>query len=152
MPGKFFMQGVTRMKTNYSISPELQAIIPKYQLLVTMKAMRAHVRSLERLEALLKNCPKIGETEHKKEHPAIFHYFYGGSDFYICEYGTKDSLMFGYGILNGDLQNSEWGYFNILEFSQSKYLNIDYHFPEQSIEAALYTAYPNHFKKPQSLM
>jgi hypothetical protein len=30
-------------------------------------------------------------------------------------------------------------------------MNIDYHFEEQSIEAALYKKYPRHFKKLASL-
>jgi hypothetical protein len=30
-------------------------------------------------------------------------------------------------------------------------MNIDYYFEEQSIEAALYRRYPDHFKKPESL-
>jgi hypothetical protein len=140
------------MKTRFSISQELKAIIPQFQLMATMKAPKEHAAALERLEIALKLCPPIGKTDEAKEHPAIFHYFFGGSDFFVCEYDPKDGLMFGYGILNGDLQNSEWGYFSVLEFAQSKYLNIDYHFPAQTIEAALYSAYPNHFKKPQSLM
>ena len=107
---------------------------------------------IQRLKIALKLCPVIGVTDGAKEHTAFFHYFFGGSDFYICEYDPKNGLMFGYGILNGDLQNSEWGYFDVLEFTQSKYMNIDYNFQEQTIEAALYTAYPNYFKKPQSLM
>ena len=59
--------------------------------------------------------------------------------------------MFGYVILNGDWDNSEWGYVSLEEYTNSKYLNIDYHFEEQSIEAALYNQYPHHFKKPPSL-
>jgi len=140
------------MKTNFSISPELQAVIPKFQLTATMEAPKEHAEALQRLEARLQKCPNIGKTDGMKEHPAIFHYFFGGSDFYVCEYDPKDGLMFGYGILNGDLPNSEWGYFSVLEFAQSKYLNIDYHFEEQSIEAALCTAYPQYFKIPPSMM
>jgi hypothetical protein len=60
--------------------------------------------------------------------------------------------MFGYAILGGDLINSEWGYFNLSDLTSIKEYNIDYHFQEQSIEAALYSAYPNRFKIPQSLM
>jgi hypothetical protein len=30
-------------------------------------------------------------------------------------------------------------------------MNLDYHFEEQSVEAALYKQYPRHFKKPRSL-
>jgi len=139
------------MKKNYSISAELKAIIPKYQLLVTMEAIHEFTDSLERLEIQLKKCPKIGETDGKDEHPAIFHYFYGGSDIYICEYDPKSGTMFGYSILCQDLQNSEWGYISAYEVSQSRLINLDYHFEEQSIEAALYKSYPDYFKKPQSL-
>ena len=139
------------MNSLETITGALVSIIPKYQMEATMEALEAHTPALKHLETLLEKCPKIGETNGMKEHPAIFHYFFGGSDFYVCEYDPDDGLMFGYGILNGDLQNSEWGYFSVFEFAASKYLNIDYHFEEQSIEAAIYKAYPKHFKKPQSL-
>ena len=139
------------METIETISGAVTLIIPKYQLIATMEALEAHAPAIKRLEELLEKCPKIGQTDGMKEHPAIFHYFFGGSDFYVCEYDPDDALMFGFGILNGDLQNSEWGYFSVSEFANSKYLNIDYHFEEQSIEAAIYKAYPKHFKKPPSL-
>jgi hypothetical protein len=87
-----------------------------------------------------------------KEHPAMFHYFYGGTDMYICEYDPNDGLLFGYTILNGDLDNSEWGYTSLAEIRGISVLNIDYHFAEQSIEAALYKQYPRHFKEPKSLV
>ena len=140
------------METLKTIPTEVTALIPVFQLEVTKGNLKEFADCIERLETALKNCPKIGKTDGQKEHPAIFHYFYGGSDIYICEYDPEDNLMFGYGILNGDLQNSEWGYFSVEELVNSKYLNIDYHFEEQSIEAALYNQYPRHFKKPQSLV
>jgi hypothetical protein len=149
--GEFPNQGETKMKTIKTIPPEVAAIIPCGQLYVTKKNLLEFQEAIGRLEIAVKLCPPIGASEHAIEHPAIFHYFFGGSDFYVCEYDPKDGLMFGYGILNGDLPNSEWGYFSVSEFTSSKYLNIDYHFPVQTIEAALYTAYPKHFKKPQSL-
>jgi len=139
------------METLKTIPAEVAALIPKYQLEVTTGNLKAFADSITELETALKKCPKIGETKNSKEHPAIFHYFYGGSDIYICEYDPAEKLMFGYGILNGDLSNSEWGYFSVEELANSKYLNIDYHFEEQSIEAALYNQYPHHFKKPQSV-
>jgi hypothetical protein len=85
-----------------------------------------------------------------KEHPAIFHYFCGATDIYVCEFDGED-IMFGFTILNGDLFNSEWGYSSLSEITAIPIMNIDYHFEEQSIEAALYRQYPKHFKKPASL-
>jgi len=134
------------MKKDYTIPAELKSIIPKFQLLTTMDSLEEHIEALKRLESQLKKCPKIGGTEKLDEHPAIFHYFYGSSDIYICEYSPKDDKMFGYSILCGDLPNSEWGYFSGLEFGQSRLINIDYYFQEQSIEAALYKSYPDYFK------
>jgi hypothetical protein len=60
--------------------------------------------------------------------------------------------MFGYTILNGDLQNAEWGYISLSEIAAIPHINIDYQFPVQTIEAACYKAYPEHFKNPKSMM
>ena len=139
------------MKTLKTIPAAVAAIIPFAQLKITKRNLREFTGPIIHLEKLLEECPKIGKTDGMKEHPAIFHYFFGGSDFYICEYDPADGQMFGYAILNGDLRNSEWGYFSVQQFTNSIYMNIDYHFEKQSIEAALYEAYPKHFKKPASM-
>jgi hypothetical protein len=139
------------MKTLTTIPPAVAAMIPASQLAITKRNLKEFAGAIQRLETALKKCPKIGETDGMKEHPAIFHYFFASCDTFICEYDPKDGLMFGYAIIGGDLRNAEWGYFSVAELVNSKYLNIDYHFEEQSIEAALYTAYPKHYKMPQSL-
>jgi len=136
------------MKKKFSISNELKTIIPRFQLLTTMETIKEHAAILEKLESQLKKCPKIGETEGMKEHPAIFHFFGNKSDFYICEYSPEADQMFGYSFINNDLENSEWGYFRASEFGESRLIELDYHFEEQSIEAALYNSYPEYFKKP----
>ena len=139
------------MEPKKTIPQNVADIIPHFQYIVTKENLDAFIPAIEKLEQQLAKCPKFYETDGMKEHPAIFHYFYGGTDMYICEYEPKEEKMFGFIILNGDLQNSEWGYISLAEIKFSKYLNIDYHFEEQSIEAALYKAYPNHYKKPKSL-
>jgi hypothetical protein len=138
------------METIKTIPPEVAAIIPAAQLAITKENLKEFSGAIQRLETALKKCPKIGETDGMKEHPAIFHYFYGSSDIFICEYDRGDQ-MFGFAILGGDLRNSEWGYFSLRTLTSIPQLNIDYHFTEQSIEAARYEAYPKHYKKPQSL-
>jgi hypothetical protein len=138
------------MKQQIIIHPEVAAIIPYSQLQVTVRNPEACAGPIERLKQQLSKCPKIGETDSMKEHPAIFHYFCGGTDMYICEFDGSDE-MFGFTILNGDLHNSEWGYISLSEITGIPAMNIDYHFEEQSIEAALYRKYPGHFKKPDSL-
>jgi hypothetical protein len=77
----------------------------------------------------------------------MFHYFCGGTDIYVCEFDGEDT-MFGFTILNGDVQNAEWGYASLSEIIGIPPMNIDYYFEEQSIEAALYRKYPDRFKKP----
>jgi hypothetical protein len=134
----------------HTIPQAVAAIIPCGQLRVTKENLKAFQDAIQRLEIALRLCPKIGATEGAKEHPAIFHYFYGGTDIYICEFDSKD-LMFGYTILNGDLQNAEWGYTSLSEITRIPQFNIDYYFPVQTIEAALYNSYPDYYRKPQSL-
>jgi hypothetical protein len=129
---------------------KVAALIPHAQYAVTIEHREAFAEALNRLEIQLGKCPKIGETDGMKEHPAIFHYFYGGTDIYICEFDGEDE-MFGYTILNDDIHNSEWGYTSLTEITSIPVMNIDYYFEEQSIEAALYRQHPGHFKKPASL-
>ena len=139
------------MESIKTIPPAVAALIPAAQLQVTQKNLWQYTREIKRLEASLYKCPKIGETDGMIEHPAIFHYFYGATDFYICEYDGND-LMYGFAILGGDLPNSEWGYFSLSELSGNASLNIDYYWLDKSIEAALYNSYPRYFKMPQSIL
>ena len=138
------------MRINFEISDELAVIIPRSQLLITAANPLSYAEAIERLAKQLEKCPKLYKTDGKDEHPAIFHYFYGATDIYICEYDREDT-MFGFTILNGDLHNAEWGYTSLLEITGIPPLNIDYDFEEQSIEAARYLKYPHYFKKPASL-
>ena len=138
------------MKILETIPPAVAALIPYSQLFVTKRNIPVFQDVILKLEIALKLCPKIGVTDGAKEHPAIFHYFFGGTDIYICEFDGED-LMFGYTILNGDLENAEWGYTSLSEIKRIPHLNIDYHFPVQTIEAALYKAHPDYYKKPASL-
>jgi hypothetical protein len=61
-------------------------LIPYAQYAVTVEHREAFEEALGRLEIQLGKCPKIGETDGMKERPAMFHYFYGGTDMYICEF------------------------------------------------------------------
>jgi len=138
------------MENLKTIPPAVAALIPAAQLQFTKEHLQAFLGTIEQLETSLHKCPKIGGTDRMKEHPLIFHYFTGCTDFFICEYDQHD-LMFGYSILNGDLENSEWGYISLSEITSIPLLNLNYLLDERSIEAALYTAYPDYFNKPQSL-
>ena len=137
------------METLTTIPAAVAALIPAVQLSITKENIQEFSGAIHRLEASLKKCPAIGETDNMKEHPAIFHYFYGSTDIYICEYDRND-YMFGYAILGGDLQNSEWGYFDLSDLRSIPQYNIDYHFEEQSIEAVLFSSYPKFFKRYSS--
>ncbi|MDR2786172.1 MAG: hypothetical protein LBB83_09695 [Treponema sp.] len=138
------------MQTILTTAHKVAALIPHGQYTATIEHIEAFEEALERLEEQLKKCPKLGATDGMKEHPAIFHYFCGTTDIYICEFDGEDTL-FGFTILNGDLFNSEWGYTSLSEITAIPVMNIDYYFEEQSIEAARYLQYPHHFKKPASL-
>lgn len=66
------------------VPTEVAKLIPIDQLKVTKMNLSAFQDCIECLEEQLKKCPKLYETENMEEHPAIFHYFYGSSDIYIC--------------------------------------------------------------------
>jgi len=63
------------------------------------------------------------------EKKAYLHLFMGGSDWYVLEYDKRDTF-YGYAILNGDLQNAEFGYFSFSELKSLKvgFMEIDCEF------------------------
>ena len=68
--------------------------------------------SKERLDKI----PRLYETEKVSidEKLIHLHFFIGSFDWYVAEYDGDDTFW-GYAILNGDLQNAEWGYFSFAE-------------------------------------
>jgi hypothetical protein len=64
----------------------------------------------------LDRIPRLYETEHipAEEKLICLHFFIGGCDWYVSEY-DGDDLFFGFVILNGDLENAEWGYISFAE-------------------------------------
>ena len=57
---------------------------------------------------------KSYNSETKLHDKGFIHYFIGSSDWYVCEV-DEDNLGFGYAILNGDIQNAEYGYIDLNE-------------------------------------
>ncbi len=77
----------------------------------------------------LDKIPRLYETENiaLDDKLIYLHFFIGGSDWYVAEF-DGDDLFFGYAILNGDIVNSEWGYFSFSELKAIKtsdWLEID---------------------------
>jgi hypothetical protein len=130
-----------------TLTPEAERLIPYSQLIITREIPEAYSDAIERLNAIAQLIPGIGKTDGMKEHPAALHYFYAGLDFYIAEFDGND-LFFGYAILNGDFENSEFGYSSLSKIKSNTFINLDYYFKSQSIEQALYTKYPTYFGKP----
>lgn len=74
-----------------------------------------NVPTKERLDKI----PRLYETEKVSVQDKLIylHFFIGSCDWYIAEY-DGDDIFFGYAILNGDLQNAEWGYFSFSELKE----------------------------------
>ena len=74
----------------------------------------------------LKKLPKFYETENTPLEDKILymHFFLGNCDWYIAEYCPLERAFFGYVLLNGDIQNSEWGYTSYDELIRVKVKNV----------------------------
>ena len=78
-------------------------------------------------------------------HNVGFRYFMGDTEIYLSEIDS-DGIGFGYNILNGDLQMSEWGSTSLEEILSIPYMEMDYHVPEgMTIERMLYQEHPDYF-------
>ena len=78
-------------------------------------------------------------------HTVGFRYFLGSTEIFLSEIDS-DGIGFGYNILNGDLQMSEWGSTALDEITSIPFIEMDYHVPAGStIEGMLYKEHPEYF-------
>ncbi len=80
-----------------------------------------NIPTKERLDKI----PRLYETESipLKEKLIYLHLFIMSTDFFICEYDGEDTFW-GFVILNGDMQMSEWGYINFEEVRSIKVAKV----------------------------
>lgn len=86
----------------------------------------------QRLAEIIDSMPGPYGTEETEtpEKVIYLHYFQGGSDFYIMERDRipgRQYQAFGYTILNGDLENAEFGYIDISGLIELG-VELDFHF------------------------
>lgn len=78
-------------------------------------------------------------------HNVGFRYFLGNSEFFVSEI-DKDGICFGYNILNGDLEMSEWGSTELEAITSIPFIEMDYYIPEgATIEGSLHKEHPEYF-------
>ena len=77
----------------------------------------------------LAKIPRLYETEHVPlaDKKIYLHFFIAGCDWWVAEFDGYDTF-FGFVILNGDLEMSEWGNFSFSELKSIKiggWLEVD---------------------------
>lgn len=82
----------------------------------------------------LAKIPCLYETEHTslKDKLIHLHFFIGGCDWFIAEFDGTD-IFWGFAVLNGDLQNAEWGYISFTELKSIRLapgIEVDCEIPE----------------------
>ena len=134
-------------------------VIPPNQYSYTLELAQGEEGNFykQKLKQIAKIARQITTDEERVNpdgtHNVGFHYFVGNTDIYISEI-TKDGLYgFGYTILNGDVQMSEWGFQDLEEILKSSpYIEMDYHVEEgMTIERMLEEKYPEYFKQETSI-
>ena len=132
-----------------------EKIIPKGQFEFTKELMQGEEGEFfaKKLTELSERCKKFTTDEELVNedgtHEIAFHYFGGSTDIFLTQI-YENGTGFGYTILNGDVEMSEWGYTS-LEDLRGTNLELDYHIPEgKTVEQALYEIDSDYFKKPKT--
>lgn len=113
-----------------------------------------------KLKEIANKCRKITTNEDlyndDNTHDIGFRYFLGETEIYCTQLypdmenqSKSDGYGFGYVILNGDLQMSEWGDISIDEITSIPFIEMDYHIPEgKTVEKYLFEKHPDYFDDP----
>jgi hypothetical protein len=76
-------------------------------------------------EPQLASIPGLYEMDHISTQDKIIHahFYIGSSHWFIAEFDQTDT-MFGFCILNGDLEMAEWGYVSLEELKDINILGL----------------------------
>jgi ppGpp synthetase/RelA/SpoT-type nucleotidyltranferase len=144
---KKFVEGGAISESEYN---SLEKIVPKNMLLSIKETKESWKRGdsddiFEHYENLIegyREIPTLYFQDEKGKNAIVYlHYFSGGSDWYITELDKENNEGFGYVILNGDTQNSEFGYINMNELANSN-INIDLYWSFQTLNEIFEKKYP----------
>lgn len=92
---------------------------------------------------------EINQIPNRNEKNIVYaHFFYAGCDWFIKEWDREENLLFGYAILNQDLEMSEYGYIELSDLVEDGRVELDFYWEPCSMEKALYDKYPSYFPKP----
>ena len=135
----------------------LKAFVPKNMMKSLQEEVTSQVKqkgaiSLDEIENyepynnLLKrflDIPKLYFQDEKGKNAIVYlHYFSSGSDWYITELDKTTGEAFGYVILNGDTQNSEFGYIDINELVANDSIEIDLYWSLQTLNEIFEKRFP----------
>ena len=136
-----------------------QKVIPPLQYRTTV-AFARQSEDAEFFKGIIKTVSETVETdrtisdkrrEGKQGHPILFRYFHpSGTEYYVSDIDKTNGEVYGFGILNGDLENAEWGYNSFDQLRSVPNMELDYHVMEgMTIERQLHKAYPSYFPEPE---
>lgn len=130
-------------------SPNFRRVVPKHQQMILVDE---HISDVRRIEKEIASIPQLYSQDGlpKNEVTVHAHYFHANSDWFITEFNSETGEMFGYTILNGDSEMSEFGYMPVDQFLNSRSVELDFHWNKVSLAKALYKTDPHYFKKPES--
>lgn len=124
------------LQISKDLSPKLKKIMPKSQQLAiagnveledVIVRLNKQIDEIPKLYTIDKEYGKYKKDLPKNETPISFsdfaiakaHFFLGGTDWYVLEWDGNDTI-YGYCILNGDIQNAEYGYTSLTEINSVK--------------------------------
>lgn len=141
------------ISTNIKITDEefsfVKSVLPTSQYNTTINYLNGEERNffkqkIKDIAEIVKNAPKLYETDGQEEHPITLRYFHpSGTETLVTEIG-ENGEAFGFQCLNGDYQMAEWGYVDLNELKNIPMMEVDYYIEKgMSVERFLYKNHPD---------
>jgi len=117
--------GHEQVKLLSPIPPMVSRLLPPAQLSRITQYYGAYADTIDRLYTIVKDIPKLGDTETFREPLAYLHYVSSAEDYFIHEYDGNDIML---GKARSAVRPMEGGYrrFSLSDLKRNQYIKLDF--------------------------
>ena len=142
------------MVNHVKLPRNIVKFMPLHQQTIVKEHHKEYKSIVERLDKEIQSIPDTPQqplhnqgASHDR-YLVYAHFFFGGYDWFVLDWDRENDILFGYAIINGDVEMSELGTTLLSDLIHYPLVELDFYWNKCTLAEALHDKYPSYFSEP----